>query len=132
VQITGAGAHTSVGQFQLFVKLCLSERDWSSGDPLDLTHEDDEVQWVGRRRVEFSEVEVEVAGALRFRVDDKRTSADGMRRLICTEHRILHEGGPNTVALRGEVDTKAREQDDWDWAPAGRLQECPWGVSVGH
>lgn len=102
------------------------------GDPLDLTHADDQVQWVGRRRVEFSEVKVEVAGTLRFRVDDKRTSADNLGRLICTEHRVLHEGGPNTVALCGEVDTKARKEDDWDLAPAGRLQECPWGVIVRH
>ena len=36
------------------------------------------------------------------------------------------------VALRGEVDTKTRQKDDWDWAPASRLQECVWRVIVQH
>ena len=103
----------------------------SSENPLDLRHEQHQVERVAWRGVELRKVEVEVARCVGLCVDEERSGADSLRRLVGADDRVLHERAAEPVALDGCVDSEPSEKNDRNWAPAGRPQERRRGVIVG-
>lgn len=76
------------------------------------------MQWVGWRRLKFSEMEVELACPLALRMNEQRANPDLVAGRRHSLERVLDKRGAEAASLVLNVHPEASEEHDGNWVPA--------------